>query len=242
MPPLEAVTLDFYLTLAHPRGAYRGARFHEYLARNGLTADPWEHQTLYDVFPLYRRRYRPDLTPDVKRAFWTAFTERLFARTGTRGAGADDFARHADAVGRMFGASCLALYDDVQKVLTGLRRRGLRLAIVSNWPPGLEIFCEELGLAPLVDEIVYSSEVGCAKPDPRIFRIAIERLRVRPEETFHVGDTYAEDIEGARAGLAAALIARADPPSGAADVKVFRNLTQVAQAIDAHSRAGGTFP
>jgi HAD superfamily hydrolase (TIGR01509 family) len=55
-----------------------------------------------------------------------------------------------------------------------------------------------LGVAPLVDTIVTSAEAGAAKPDPAIFRLALERLRVQPERALHVGDEPLDE-EGARA-------------------------------------------
>jgi putative hydrolase of the HAD superfamily len=49
-----------------------------------------------------------------------------------------------------------------------------------------------------VDEIIISAEEGIAKPDPRIFRIAAERLGVRPQEAVFVDDRP-ENVQGARA-------------------------------------------
>ena len=61
-----------------------------------------------------------------------------------------------------------------------------------------------LGLEPAVDFLVTSEEIGVAKPDPSIFRAALERARVRPEEAVMVGDSWASDVVGARrAGIRA---------------------------------------
>jgi HAD superfamily hydrolase (TIGR01509 family) len=49
-----------------------------------------------------------------------------------------------------------------------------------------------------VDDILISAEVGLAKPDPRIYRLAAERLGVRPDEAVFVDD-FAANVEGARA-------------------------------------------
>jgi HAD superfamily hydrolase (TIGR01509 family) len=63
---------------------------------------------------------------------------------------------------------------------------------------------EVCGLSPLVDEVVASHDVGCAKPDPRIFGIALERLGVEPSRAVMVGDSWTADVLGARAaGIAA---------------------------------------
>ena len=57
------------------------------------------------------------------------------------------------------------------------------------------------------DVIIDSHIVGVAKPDPRIFQIALERLGVGPDEVRFAGDIYSIDVEGARAaGIEARLI------------------------------------
>jgi putative hydrolase of the HAD superfamily len=79
-----------------------------------------------------------------------------------------------------------------------LHERGLRLAVVSNWDVGLAEHLEQLELLPLFDAVVTSAEAGAAKPDPRIFGLALRRLGAKPERTLHVGDSDA-DRDGARA-------------------------------------------
>jgi putative hydrolase of the HAD superfamily len=94
-----------------------------------------------------------------------------------------------------------------------LERLGLRLAVVSNWDIALPGYLEQLGLAGRFDAVVTSAEAGAPKPDPRIFRLALERLRVRPERALHVGDADADE-EGARAaGMAFAPAPLADLPA-----------------------------
>jgi HAD superfamily hydrolase (TIGR01509 family) len=62
---------------------------------------------------------------------------------------------------------------------------------------------EVCGLAGLVDALVVSHEVGCAKPDPAIFHIALERLAVPAHCAVMLGDSWSADVAGARAaGLA----------------------------------------
>ena len=53
------------------------------------------------------------------------------------------------------------------------------------------------GLEEFVDALVVSEEVGVSKPDPAIFRVALDRLHVRAEEAVMVGDSWAADVEGA---------------------------------------------
>ena len=65
----------------------------------------------------------------------------------------------------------------------------------------------ELGLAKHLDFVLDSAEVGVEKPDPRIFRIALERAGVDPAHALYVGDLYSVDVLGARAvGMEAVLL------------------------------------
>jgi HAD superfamily hydrolase (TIGR01509 family) len=83
-----------------------------------------------------------------------------------------------------------------QRSLRTLRRRGLALAVVSNWDIGLQAHLDEAGLGGLA--VVTSAEAGASKPAPAAFELAIERLGVRPDRTLHIGDSDADE-EGARA-------------------------------------------
>ena len=100
-------------------------------------------------------------------------------------------------------------YPDAEPALRGLRERGLRLLAVSNWDCSLSGVLERCGLGDLLDGVVTSAEVGASKPDPAIFRAALELARAEPDQVLHVGDTPEEDLAGARAtGIAALLIDR----------------------------------
>jgi len=79
-----------------------------------------------------------------------------------------------------------------------LAEAGLRLAVVSNWDVGLHDHLARLGLTAIVDEVVTSAEAGAPKPDPAVFRLALDRLGVTPGHAVHVGDAPADE-EGARA-------------------------------------------
>jgi putative hydrolase of the HAD superfamily len=79
-----------------------------------------------------------------------------------------------------------------------LAEAGLRLAVVSNWDVGLHNHLARLGLTAIIDEVVTSAEAGAPKPDPAVFRLALDRLGVTPGRAVHVGDAPADE-EGARA-------------------------------------------
>lgn len=107
-----------------------------------------------------------------------------------------------------------ALRPGTRAALERLRAAGVRLGIVSNSDGRVEEALEAAGLRPLFDVIVDSALVGVEKPDPRIFAVATEALKVTPAEAVYVGDLYEVDVVGARAaGLDVVLLAErcADP-------------------------------
>ena len=93
------------------------------------------------------------------------------------------------------------------EALEAFKSAGYRLAIVSNAEGQVEADAKRFGLAPFFDVIIDSHVVGVAKPDPRIFQIALERLGVAPDQARFAGDIYSIDVEGARAaGIEARLV------------------------------------
>ena len=101
------------------------------------------------------------------------------------------------------------LPGEVLDILAGLRDRGYRLGIISNWDPSLRAYCRELGIADHFTCILASGAVGVGKPSPGIFEMALERLGVAPEEALHVGDNYYADVLGAkRVGMQGILLDR----------------------------------
>jgi 2-haloalkanoic acid dehalogenase type II len=100
-------------------------------------------------------------------------------------------------------------YEDAAPALTALRDGGLRLVCVSNWDYALPEVLERVGLADRLDGVVTSAAVGARKPEPAIFEAALELAGCEAAEALHVGDSPAEDIDGAAAaGIRSLLIDR----------------------------------
>ena len=106
-------------------------------------------------------------------------------------------------------------YPDAASALAVLRRRGLALVCVSNWDYALPDVLAGCGLAEALDGVVTSAGAGARKPDPAIFVAALELAGCGPAEALHVGDSLAEDVQGARAaGIEALLIDRGEGGGG----------------------------
>jgi putative hydrolase of the HAD superfamily len=119
------------------------------------------------------------------------------------------------SVETMMSAIRFRAYPDAEPALGALQGLGLRLVCVSNWDFSLPDVLARCGLGDFLDAVITSALAGARKPDPAIFERALELAECAPADALHVGDTRAEDVEGARAaGIRALLIDR----SGGGDI------------------------
>ncbi len=117
------------------------------------------------------------------------------------------------------------------EVLDRLRAAGLRLGVVSNSDGRVEEALAAAGLRDRFEVVLDSALVGVEKPDPAIFRAALDALGVAPADALYVGDLYEVDVVGARAaGMEAVLLA---PGAGgsAADCPRFGSLAALADDL-----------
>jgi putative hydrolase of the HAD superfamily len=91
--------------------------------------------------------------------------------------------------------------------LAAAREARLVTGVISNSNGAIEPLLGSLGFLPYIDLVLDSGVVGVEKPDPRIFRLALDRAGVAAHEAVYVGDLYSIDVLGARAaGLSAILL------------------------------------
>jgi len=123
----------------------------------------------------------------------------------------------------------MPLFSDVKPTLEHLRSQGLRLGILSNFPPHLEETLKQHGIHEYFDFFVVSSLVGLEKPDPAIFELVIAEAGCPREEILYIGDDLDDDIRSAQAvGLTAILIDRHDrrPEGGCVKIKSLSELLE----------------
>lgn len=92
----------------------------------------------------------------------------------------------------------IELFPEVPQVLGTLRDRGYRIGVCSNLALPYASSVARM-LEGLVDVAVWSFEAGYIKPEPQIYGLAAERLKVPPSSVLMVGDSYRADVEGPRA-------------------------------------------
>lgn len=199
-PPLEAVTFDFWNTIAQmPPGLMTEARQRAVAAACadcGVAVDQ-EHleAALGEATTGYERSWSTG----------THFHPRdgaalLTGALGAEGAAAEAIAAAFLTAGR--GAN-LDLAPEIEPCLQALGQRGIRLGIVCDvgFTGGalLRELLAEKGLLAYFSGWAFSDEVGHYKPAPQIFEVALTALEARPQAALHVGDLRRTDVAGAAA-------------------------------------------
>ena len=199
---LRAVLFDVDFTLARPGPELGPSGYVRAGERHGLRLDPARYEEARDAALVDLRRH-PELEHDDE--IWFRFTERI-----VRGMGGDADSAYACAVEITRGwerHENFELYDDVAAALAELRAANLRIGLVSNSSRDVHEFAVHHGLD--VDAGISSFHHGHTKPHASIFRAVLDLLGVEAAGTVMVGDTIADDIEGARAlGMPAILLDR----------------------------------
>ena len=124
--------------------------------------------------------------------------------------------------------------------LARLRRRASIVVVSNNLLAEQQAKIEECGLAPHIDALVVSEQAGAAKPDPRIFEVALDAASARASEAVMVGDSWPADIAGAHAaGIVPIWFNPLGLPAPAAPAAVseLRGFEPAAEAVDAILRA-----
>ena len=156
----------------------------------------------------------------------------------------DDVIEHIVALDHSAYSNSITVEPEVLAALDELRRARYRMGLVSNIslrPDLMRADLERMGLAKYLDAMVFSSEVGLRKPDPRIFQEALDRLGIEPQETVFVGDRLYDDVSGAQAvGMRAVLtrqFRQEDDPDYAPDA-VISHLSELPEVLDRMASSG----
>ncbi|MGH9065107.1 MAG: HAD family hydrolase [Acidimicrobiales bacterium] len=111
-----------------------------------------------------------------------------------------------------------------------------RLGLLTNGPPDIQrLKLDQSGLAGYFAAVVISGEAGVGKPSPEAFRLVLDALEVRAEETVMVGDSWERDVKGALgAGIRPVWIAGDRPvPGSSPDVAAIPSIATLGAALDA---------
>jgi len=198
---LRAVVFDVDFTLARPGPDLGPEGYRELGRRYGLELDPSRYDEARAAALAEVKRH-PELDHDEE--IWILFTERIIVGMGGRG---DTYAAAVEMERRWSHSAHFELYDDALPVLELLRRRGLKIGLLSNSSRDLDEFVAHHRL--VADAVLTSHAHGKTKPHETIFRAILGRLGVAPPEAAMVGDTIEDDVHGALAvGMRALLLDR----------------------------------
>jgi len=118
------------------------------------------------------------------------------------------------------------VFPEVARVLAELKERQIRMAVVSdNWA-GLEQAFVDLGLRQFIDVFVVSEEMGCRKPDPRMYRAGSDGLGLAPSECLFIDDDPDLVLAAIRLGYQGVAIDRYGS-ARRSDVEWIENLTDL---------------
>ncbi len=141
---------------------------------------------------------------------WREYFHIILGRVGVRGDAHNGLIDSLWEAHDRVGLWTVAI-DGALDAVSELRRRGLRLGVISNAEGTVARNLNDAGFGGAFDAVVDSHLVGVSKPDPEIFRIALERMSLQAERAIFVGDMPEIDVKGAHAaGIVPVLLDRHD--------------------------------
>ncbi len=201
---VTGVLIDFVGTLVSfkPDPGTALLEMHAELTRRRVNVTPRQLGEAYEAAHAKYQQMRHEQLIEVSNEIWV---HDALEQLGLGGLASELPLVLTDAYFRAFvnGASVL---PGVEETLDYLRRRGYRLAVVSNfsYAPVPERLLRRFGLDRFFDAVIISGNIGYRKPHPEIFERAARALGIRHESAVMVGDTQTEDVFGARkAGMKA---------------------------------------
>ena len=90
------------------------------------------------------------------------------------------------------------IFPDTINSLNKWRELKVQLGIISNFDSRLISVLHLLNLEQFFTSITISSVAGAAKPDPKIFKIALDKHKIKAHQAWHIGDSLIEDYQGAK--------------------------------------------
>lgn len=221
----DAVLFDAAETLFTTRGSV-GEIYQTVAGRFGSSATSTEIQA---SFTRHFRHSGP-LNSVAEKGWWRDLVFRVFSDVGMPG----DFDRFFDEVYDLFRDSRgWMLFPETRPVLQQLRSHRLKLGVISNFDSRLYSVLKDLEIDSLFDAVTICSEVGFAKPQPEIFRAALQALDSTSERTLFTGDNLVDDYQaGEKAGLTTYLLDRSNRYSAMRSVRRITSLREILPLVE----------
>jgi putative hydrolase of the HAD superfamily len=202
----NAVFFDVDFTLIYPGPAFQGEGYREFCARHGMAVDPSRFgaaviSASHILDQAQDNVYDPQIFID--------YTAHIIEQMG--GGGPAVIACAAEIYREWATCQHFLLYEDVPAGLKALAARDIRIGLISNSHRCLESFQSHFELEGLIDVAISSSQHGYMKPHHSIFEAALKLAGVEASQAMMVGDSFSQDIEGARrVGMRGVLVRRSE--------------------------------
>jgi len=232
---IRAVFFDWYNTLAQyepPREQLQSQALQEF----GINASPRELERGLMIadrnyFEESARSPIRERSPEEQGMIYIQYQKTLLSEVGVN-VPEELILKIMDRLQQLYGGLTFAIFDDVLSTLKELKKQNFTTGLLTNLPSGIDSICENLGVKPYLDFIVTSAEAGADKPNPAIFRLALERAGVKSTEAVHIGDQYHLDVIGARGvGINTILLDRFDFYPDVNDCPRIQSLTELAEYL-----------
>lgn len=221
--PLRTLFFDAAGTLIRPAESV-GWTYAQHARRHGLVAEP---EAIMQAFRSAWKETAPPLHPvgqsaaDDDRGWWKALVGDVFSRVlGAPLTGSALEALFGELYEYYAQPQAWSVFEDVVPTLEDLSRDH-ELLVLSNFDRRLHSILAGHDLLRFFEQVIISSEVGAAKPHPRMFQAALAAANCLPEEALHIGDDVKCDLNGAQSsGIHAFHVKRPEAGLGALVEKV----------------------
>lgn len=141
----------------------------------------------------------------LEKEWWYQVVTKVYNDVGMF----DEFDDYFDDLFEVFRTTAWKIFPETNNVLTEIKNLGYAIIVVSNFDSRVYDVCGSLGIIDHFDDFIISSEAGYAKPDPEIYKLALQRNNLVPEECVFIGDNYLNDyVAPTKLGLKAILLNR----------------------------------
>lgn len=191
---IKGITFDAAGTLMTPHPSV-GAIYAEVLSKHKVTIQPMALNALFKTtFASAQETTRENLTEDTEYEFWQNI---VWKTVGLYCKNKDFELIFKDIFETFTSAKRWNIPEDALPTLQLLKKRGYRLAMLTNWDKRIRILNTEMGLDLIFESIFISSEIGFEKPDRRIFSHVEKQMGLQPINLLHIGDNPVRDADGA---------------------------------------------
>lgn len=232
---VKAVFFDWFNTLAHyepPREELESQALKE-VGINLSPEDVRRGLMVADRYYFEENAISPvrERSPEEQAKVYIRYQKTVLAEAGV-GAPDDLLLKIMTRLRELSRNMTFVIFDDVLPIMKTLKDKNITLGLLTNLNREIDPICEQLGVADYLDFTVTSGEAGADKPEPPIFRLALERAGVDAADAVHVGDQYRLDVMGAkRMGIKPILIDRSDTYPEVTDCPRIHSLNELLEHL-----------